>query len=140
MMPLSQEDRRAIEGLIVEYVWLLDQGRNADVADLYTADGRLIGGKFGVLERAGMIAMGNTSDSAFRTHHQCTNIRIEADGADQARGWVQLVLRIRAGDGPIAEEFVGEYQDRYMRDKERRWRFVERKLVPLGISSGRDTQ
>jgi hypothetical protein len=137
MTELSLEDRNAIEALIIEHAWLLDHGCRGDLAHLYTEDGQLLGSKFGTIKRAQMMTWSNTppENQTHWSHHQCTNIRIKAEGSDIARGWVQLLLHVREGKGPITEEFVGEYQDRYVRDAQGHWRFSERKLVPLGIAA-----
>ena len=135
-MTFSGEDAREIEALVVEHAWVLDHGQALSLADLYTDNGRLTGAGFNIVGREQMVASlkARPQSTTRRTHHQCTNIRITPEGANTARGWVSLVLRVRLGEESITEDFVGEYQDHYVRDTQGRWRFTERKLIPLGTN------
>ncbi|WP_163762340.1 nuclear transport factor 2 family protein [Mycolicibacter algericus] len=74
------------------------------------------------------------ANSARRTHHQCTNIRLRRDDDDGASGTVMLVLHVSdGGDSPYVD-FIGEYHDRYARDQHGIWRFNTRVLHPLAAT------
>lgn len=66
-----------------------------------------------------------------RTHHQTTNVRLVPGGNEQeVSGTVMLVLHVSNAGSDPAVEFVGEYQDRYVRIGDD-WRFASRDVVPI---------
>lgn len=139
---LSTTDREELHDLIVEHAWLLDHGRWHDVANLYVDDGTLSLGGHALTGRAKFLSWADrrATNTARRTHHQCTNIRLRADIDGQAAGTVMLVLHVSEGGAPYIE-FVGEYRDRYQQADDGRWRFVRRALHPLveGGAQAHDT-
>jgi hypothetical protein len=115
----------------MEYGWCIDHGEADRVPGMFTADGSLEG--VGP-ERA----TGHEQLEAFfaervaaggpRTRHVITNHRLVADGTDAARGWVTQLFFV-AAPGRIAVHplYVGEYEDRYVRE-DGTWRFQQRVL------------
>jgi hypothetical protein len=132
---LSAADRQALIDLIVEHAWLLDHGRWHDVAALYTEDGTLGMGANILQGREELRAWADhrAADTARQTHHQCTNIRVQAEVVGTATGTVMLVLHVSDGGSP-AVEFVGEYRDHYVLGDDGQWRFRARALHPLGAT------
>lgn len=133
MPDLPIEDRLAIGALVTEYAWLLDHRRWQDVADLCTEDavliirGRQIEGRTGLAQWAEHRA----ANTARRTQHQMTLLRIEASTPDEATGTAALVLHVaKAGHGGTYVDLVGEYRDEYVRTPDG-WRFRRRHLVTL---------
>lgn len=132
---LGAEDRQALNDLVVEHAWLLDHGRWHDVAALYVEDGSLRMGANILRGHEELLAWADhrAANTARHTHHQCTNVRLRADGAGAATGTVMLVLHVVEGGVP-AVEFVGEYRDRYAVGEDGQWRFRARALHPLGAT------
>ena len=127
----------AIERLIADHAELLDHARWHEVAELYTEDGRLEGvGPRPLVGHDAFHAWAakRAENSARRTHHQCTNIRVDLTAEDKAVGTVMLVLHVFDENQPekgVVTEAVGEYLDDYLKI-DGRWRFTRRRLVPIG--------
>jgi hypothetical protein len=132
---ISVADELAIQRLIITYASLLDQGRWADVAALYTEDGRMsrptapddfVSGRAAIFD-------GFLSRPARISRHICCNILVELTGADVAEANSQILLFTgsAAEDGGIpvqspAPPMVGSYRDKLIRTSEG-WRFAERR-------------
>ena len=124
---LNPDERRAIEWdcarLVARYANLNDEGRWEELAALYAEDGvmtRPSAPDVEILGRAAILA-------AFRarpprtTRHFCSNVVIDVEDADHARGTSAVVLY--TGATPPA---VGSFHDRFVRTAEG-WRFRERR-------------
>ena len=130
---LAPSDRNELHDLVIEHAWLLDHNQWHGVADLYADDGTMSFGTHTLNGRSDLLAWADQRAAAGgrRTHHQCTNIRQHGDGANAASGTVMLVLHVSENGAAPVIEFVGEYRDRYQRDGQGRWRFLQRQLQPL---------
>lgn len=127
--------RSAIEQLIHEHAWLIDQGRADEVPDLYTDDGRMIGvgpDKVG-RDAIALWAQERAAQRERRSRHVQTNIRLEADASDRVRGTVVLTLYRHdgPGSGSSAPLLVAEYRDTYRLCADHVWRFEERRLATV---------
>lgn len=105
-------DRLAIERLTIEYAYLLDHGRAAELAALFTRDA--------VLETLGSRAVGRDAIAAYyarraadarTTRHVTTNLRLVFETPDRASD-TRIILHYR-GDGagppfPAKPAAVGE--------------------------------
>lgn len=133
---LTPEDRSALEGLVLDWSWLLDHGRPHDAADLLTDDGVFLGFPEPIVGRDGFRAWADrrAAKTDRQTHHQITNLRLRHVADGRADGSVGLVLRVVDADSSVPrEDFVGEYVDEFRRTSEG-WRFQKRTLVALGSS------
>jgi ketosteroid isomerase-like protein len=130
------EIKTACEHLIYAYMQLLDKGDMDAVADCFVEEGalarpmtpdQLIKGREAI--RASL----NARPKTLVTRHLATNLMIEVEGRDAARGISSLtmVACTPAGDaqppyesrGPI---YFGEFRDRFVR-RHNEWKFLERR-------------
>lgn len=65
------------------------------------------------------------------THHQVSNMEIDVDGADTARGITYVTAWHRFSDGRPDATLWGQYHDRFVRTSAG-WRIVERHLLVTG--------
>ncbi len=131
--PLSAQDRLDIQELISEYCHYEDSGDAEAWADLYTSDGRFVGG-------GGKLAVGREALVEFATRrwadkpqvhnwiHWTANIVIRAteDGAS-ARSF-QMVVECDGADYRI-HKLSGK--DDVLRRENGHWRFYERRVFAL---------
>jgi ketosteroid isomerase-like protein len=133
-------DRVAIEALVVEYAYLLDHGRAAELAMLFTEDG--------IFETLGMRAVGRAAIAAYyvrreprTTRHISTNLRLVFETPDRASGTRTILYYRGEGAGPPSPAkpgSVGEYSEVFQRGADGKWRFASRvnKLVFSGSGGG----
>jgi len=124
---VSPDERRAIEWdcarLVALYANLNDAAHWADLAALYAEDGIMTRPSAPDIEIRGHTAI----LAAFRarpprlTRHVCSNVVIDVEDADHARGTSAMVLY--TGTTPPA---VGWFHDRFIRTTAG-WRFSERR-------------
>lgn len=124
---MTDDERRAIEAdcarLIALYANLNDSARWDEVAALYAEQGvmtRPTAPDAPIVGRDAILA-------AFRsrpprtTRHVCSNVVIDVDSADEARGTSAMLL-FTGAPAPL----VGSFHDRFVRTPEG-WRFAERR-------------
>lgn len=124
---LSPDQRRAIEWdcarLVALYANLNDEARWAEVTALYAEDGAMsrptapdvfIQGRSAILDAF-------LARPPRKTRHVCSNVVIEVDSAQTARGTSAMVL-FTDGAPPI----VGSFHDRFVLTPDG-WRFAERR-------------
>jgi len=124
---VTDDERRAIEAdcarLIALYANLNDSARWDEVAALYAEQGvmtRPTAPDAPIVGRDAILA-------AFRsrpprtTRHVCSNVVIDVDSADEARGTSAMLL-FTGAPAPL----VGSFHDRFVRTPEG-WRFAERR-------------
>ena len=126
---IEPADVHAIEGLVLRYAELVDDGDFGGVAELladatYRGSGAPLQGR-AEIERWFRDTLIVYPDGTPRTQHVTTNVAVEADGNNtaEARSYV-TVLQAVPGDVPqiIA---AGRYRDRFERH-ENAWRWIER--------------
>lgn len=123
---MSAAERRTIEWdcarLINLYANLNDAARWQDVADLYDENGvmtRPSAPDVPIVGRAAILAA-FTARPPRTTRHICSNIVIDVEGADAARGTSAMLL-FTGGPTPM----VGGFTDRFVLT-DAGWRFAER--------------
>lgn len=123
---------RACERLLLEYARLVDSGHASAIADLFTEDGEWIGADGGGMHDKEEIRTAFTAREALgrrQSRHVITNIIIDSDGSDTARGVAYLINFRHDADGTVAAhpapvdhpKFVGDYHLTFRRVGER-WR------------------
>ncbi len=124
---VSEDERRAIEAdcarLIALYANLNDEARWEEAAALYAPDGLMTRPTAPDAPIVGQDAI----LAAFRarpprtTRHVCSNVVIDVESADSARGTSAMLL-FTGGPAPL----VGSFHDRFVRTPQG-WRFAERR-------------
>jgi SnoaL-like domain len=127
---------RACERLMIEYCHLVDHGKAAQVADLFTEDGAIktlestMPGREAI--RRGFQSRQDRVDRMSR--HVCTNALIDVVDRNTARGVVYLTLYRHDGApgrafSPIQlPALIGEYRDEFKRTPAG-WKFHRREIV-----------
>jgi ketosteroid isomerase-like protein len=139
-------DRVAIERLVVDYSYLLDHGRANELASLFTPDA--------IFDNPSLKlhAVGRDAIAAYyarrvteprTTRHITTNLHLEFETADRARG-TRTILYYR-GDGagppfPAAPGSVGEYVELFKRGPDGRWRIASRQSAIIFSSAKRQAE
>jgi len=124
---MTADQRRAAEAdcarLIALYANLNDAARWDEVAALYAEDGVMVrptAPDAPVSGRAAILAAFQARPPRV-TRHVCSNVVIEVESADSARGESAMLL-FTGGPAPL----VGSFHDRFVRTAEG-WRFAERR-------------
>jgi ketosteroid isomerase-like protein len=124
---MTADERRAAEAdcarLIALYANLNDAARWDEVAALYAEDGVMVrptAPDAPVSGRAAILAAFQARPPRV-TRHVCSNVVIEVESADSARGESAMLL-FTGGPAPL----VGSFHDRFVRTAEG-WRFAERR-------------
>jgi len=137
LVRMSQEllDRQAITDLIHRYCLLVDGNRIAEVASLFFEDcvtdyGPTLGGPMkGREPLAKMLSAGLRMFEA--THHQVSNILLDFEGPDRARGTTYVTAWHRSpGDAPHAVVWA-RYDDVFER-RDGHWGFANRRILVAG--------
>jgi hypothetical protein len=110
-----------------------DLGEAGRLAEVFASEGEFVTPDLHLRGRSEIAAWFRRRQALtdLQTVHLCTNIDIELEGPDRARGWVYLCLfrRFREGAGPVPRTqpaLVGVYEDRYVRE-EGTWLIAERR-------------
>lgn len=130
---MTCDDHRQIERLIYLYPYYLDDGRFSDLGELF-ADADLYVGDELVARRdpAAITALWRRyvrihPNGTPRTHHIATNVIIDDDGPDRARGHSYILVVQHAGAFPLQPITAGDYLDRFAK-VDGTWRFAERRI------------
>ena len=129
------EIRAACERLALDYAFFADNGRMADLADLFADDGEFhLFGKIHVGPAAVLESLSAGAGGAPATIHSVSNHRVEVISDSAARGtaYVTVFVFDKAGPAPavISPAIVGAYSDAY-RKTAAGWRFAHRAFAPL---------
>lgn len=121
---------RACERVVLEYARLVDSGRAAEIADLFTDDGEWLGddgrGMQGKQEIRAAFA-GRQALGRRQSRHVITNVLVDIDGPNTGRGVAYLVNFRHDAQGSVAArpapadhpKFVGDYHLTFRRQGER---------------------
>ena len=127
--------RAAIADLVTEFAWLLDHGQADRLADLFADDGAFLGVGDDLRGRGAIAAWGKRRAAMTErtSRHCCCSPRLVAEKPDRVRGTVLLTVYRHDGSrpGPATPLMVGDYEDIYQRGSDGRWRYAERRLVPI---------
>jgi uncharacterized protein (TIGR02246 family) len=111
---------RACERVMLEYARLVDSGRASGLAGLFTADGQWIGADGRGMRGQEEIRAAFTAREALsrrQSRHVITNVLVDIEGPDTARGVAYLINFRHDASGSEAEhpapadhpKFVGDY-------------------------------
>lgn len=127
------DDYRQIERLIYLYPYYLDDGRFAEMGELFADADVYVGSELvarhdaaavaGLWARYVLIHPNGTP----RTHHIATNLLIEEDGQGQAKAYSYILVVQHADGFPLQPITAGDYLDRFA-NTGGSWRFTERRV------------
>jgi len=134
---LTLDERQAISDVLHRFYWLVDQGRAAEVADLFTADASITFGpgapKPGTISgaeiRPAMAA--RQAQANVTTRHVLSNIAMERQ-ADGSVSVYSLLTLFRSDDGTRspAPSVVADVNETVVRDAGE-WRIARRLISPV---------
>jgi len=127
---------RACTRLVVDFAYFSD-AQNYDALVLLFAENGSMTRPTGdpLIGHASILKSYRSRPSGRVTRHICTNIRIQVDSSDQARGLTYAVVYSANADDPTdahfgvqadARRLVGEFEDEFVRTQEG-WRFSARR-------------
>src|SRR5262245_7617109 len=127
---------RACERLVIDFASYSDRQDHEALGALFAEEGSMTRPTGDPLAGRAAIIQSYRSRTANRiTRHVCTNIRIDVESSDRARGLTYAVVySANAGQSPEAHfgiradarRLVGEFEDEFVRTAEG-WRFAARR-------------
>ncbi len=134
---LSLDDRLDIESLLYRAFWLVDHGRAAEVASLFTPDGKWTFGpgtpKPGTLIGAeiSQFLVARQAQAHVTTRHVLSNVLVEAESGDRAAARSVLTLyRSETDVLPADPAAVADIEDVVVRTDEG-WKIGQRLVTPV---------
>lgn len=129
---MTAEDRAAVEDLLTEFASRIDHGRAADVADLFTRDGRIVTPQFTLDGRDAIRAQftERAKDGGRVSRHMWSNLRLNRIGDNRIESQCVVQTYIGSGTPPVVPQdvIVGDSLDIIAKENGV-WRFAERRLV-----------
>ena len=131
---LASGVREALEALVMDHAWLIDQGRADEIPRLYTEDGSLHGVGPDLVGRDA-IAAWSVNRAAMRdrvSRHVCTNFRLVPVSDDEVHGTSILTVFRHDGAGQRGTTpfMVADCDAVYRRGDDGTWRIARRRLTP----------
>jgi SnoaL-like domain len=130
---VSDADHVALERLVTEAAWRVDEGRSETLNELFTEDGVLILGTNELKGRDAIQTWGRQLDEA-RTYacirHVAGNMRFTIVGDNEAEGVTILTVFMDDDTSTTVPWVVGEDHDHFVRTEEG-WRFKSRRWTQL---------
>lgn len=131
MNAVQPETRLAIEQLVTELLWRLDNGHADRMWELYTEDA-VSEGPMGTMNGANAIkAWGakRVKQTAGKNRHFIGGIRLAWEDGE-LRGCVQYVTFRESMENPLIPASMGEFHETYRLEGDE-WKIVRRRVVPL---------
>lgn len=128
-MPLSIEDKLAIQELVARYNHAVDSGDGAAYAATFTEDGVMQAGEMRMEGRDTLEQFAKGfAQSQHAPRHIASNLLIEGDG-DRATLKAYIQMFAMAGDPPTQQiATAGLYSDELVK-KDGQWLFVRREFI-----------
>jgi SnoaL-like domain len=130
---VSDADHVALERLVTEAAWRVDDGTSDTLNELFTADGVLVLGNNELIGREAIKAWGHELEEE-KTYkcirHVASNMRFVAVGENEAEGVTILTVFMDDETHSAVPWVVGEDHDHFVRTDEG-WRFKSRRWVQL---------
>ncbi|MEO6340870.1 MAG: nuclear transport factor 2 family protein [Caulobacteraceae bacterium] len=128
--------RLELEALNAEFAYLIDNGRSAEVADLFTEDGsygRSSGERSTGRESIRAAYAGRSAKGPRTARHIFTNLRLTFEPDGSVTGKSILTLFAEDGVPPHAADvfLVADYDDIYVRESGGPWRYHSRTITWL---------
>jgi SnoaL-like domain len=129
------EARQAIEAINAEFAWLIDHCDGAGAEGLFTTEG--------VYDMSNRVFRGRDEIRGFydarkargrrASRHVFSNLHVAMEGPGRATGTTVLTLYACDGDPPYPTQaiLIADYNDVYVRDGTRQWRYESRVFVPV---------
>ncbi len=130
---VSNADHLALERLVTEAAWRVDEGMSDRLAELFVGDGEFVLGETVHRGRAAIREWGRRLDEARtykRIRHVAGNMRFVAAGEDSAEGVTVLTGFMDDETGSSTLRVIGEDHDRFVRTDDG-WRFASRRWEQL---------
>jgi hypothetical protein len=127
------DDYRQIERLIYLYPYYLDDGRFAEMGELFSDADVYVGPDLIAHHDAAAVAelwaryVRIHPNGTPRTHHIATNLLIEDDGPGLAKAYSYILVVQHAEGFPLQPVTAGDYLDKFAKTGGS-WRFTERKV------------
>jgi ketosteroid isomerase-like protein len=134
------EIRGALRDLNADFAYFLDHGDIAALVNLFTEDALYVHGERRSVGRAAIEELfRNRAAAGPRTsRHVLSGLRLQIHGRDRALG--SSVCLTFAGDGvpplPATPYLVADFNDRYARSADDRWRIAERRIDRIFVGDG----
>ena len=130
---IDAHTRAEIEALVVKHAWLQDgKGEAAELAELYTPDGRLYGIGPELCGASDLIeyAKSKVDTSGNVTRHVCTNLLLERRDERRITGRLIITLFRHRGSGVGASSpcAIADAVDVYVKGQDEKWKIEERRL------------
>jgi hypothetical protein len=120
-------DELAVQRLMSTYCQMVDDGRFAEVANLF-ADGGVFENRGVRIHQQQLVSfLKQAQVPERRGRHSCGFSLVQFDGDDDARAATDFVFMGRV-DGAFVVKFVGRYHDTLRRGPDG-WQFVERRVA-----------
>jgi hypothetical protein len=136
---VSDADHLALERLITESAWRVDEGKSDLLSELFIDDGELAIGDEVLKGREAIRAWGRQLEDAGtykRIRHVVSNMRFVAVDDNTAEGVTVLTVFMDDETGSSVPWVVGEDHDRFIRTNDG-WRFASRRWEQLFARPGR---
>lgn len=127
-LTLSDDDRRKIVELIVEFAWRVDHGKASSMHEIVTDDVEMVLTKGTMVGKDAVKEWGKRRDAAGRTtSHLTSNFRFSdvGHGRVETDSSALIFLYSGTGLGPALPWAVTEYHDVFVKDAEG-WKFQSR--------------
>ena len=129
MRPVEAADYIQLSWLVTEIAWRIDHGRADTVYELFTEKGEMSLGQNALKGHDQIRECGRQRVLAtYHTRHVCTNMRFFIGDYGTVMGTTLLTVYMSQGDKPVIAlpRSIGEDWDRFVRTKEKGWRFASR--------------
>ena len=119
-------DELAVQRLMSTYCQMVDDGRFAEVASLFTDDGVFENREVRIGQQQLASFLEDAQVPERRGRHSCAYALVQFEGDDLARAATDFIFMGHA-DGAFFMKFVGRYHDTLRRGPDG-WQFVERRV------------
>lgn len=137
--PIEAQVRADIHALIMEHSWVLDHGNPAELADMYTDDGVLVGLEKPLVGRESLLQWGawRAGLKGRTSRHVHTNVRLSLEDGVYC-GVVNTMLYRYEGEGVghTVPFLVSDYHDTY-ENVDGRWLIAHRDMRRVFVDADR---
>ena len=130
---IEPADSQLIEEALYHAVWLMDHGLADRAPETLASDGRVIGLGPEPMDHEAFSAwaLARAENTARKTRHLISNIRLSGLPDGRVRATSTLVVYAVEGDRAPELSFIGDQEDVMVRGASGSWLVAERKLTPM---------